>query len=323
MGSSSGGSSQPQQVVQQQQNQEPWGPSQQYLLGAMNSASSLYNSDQTQRPYMGQTQAGLSDFTTSGLQAQADIATAQGLGGSEGVRAARGLGTNLIQSQGLNEGTRAGIGQYNQIYADATGQQNPYLLDTIAANDRRIADKVNSAMSGAGRYGSGAHTDVLSRSLAEAANPLLLQDYEARQGRRLAATQGAAGLYGEGLNRAGQWSQAMPGLDEAQYAPARMLEGVGQFYSNRSQQALNDQIRQYEANAAYPWESLARYNAIIQGAGGLGGTKAAINTTSVPQASTLQRTLGGAVAGAGLGSIFGPVGTGVGALGGAGLGYFL
>lgn len=306
MGGSSG--TQPQQIVQQQQNQDPWGPSQQYLLGAMNSASSLYNSDQVQRPYLGPTQAALSDYTTQALGQQASLAQ-QNLGGTPNVLAAQNLAGQQIKDYGLSP-------EQQKLYEQISTTQNPFLQDILNTNSRQIADKVNSTMSGAGRYGSGQHTDVLTRALAESANPILAQDYATRQQQRL-------GLLGEGLQRAGQFSQFAPSLDEARYAPAQHLEAVGNFYSNRSQQALNDQIRQYEANAAYPWESLARYNAIITGAGGLGGTKTALSTQSVPQASGAQRALGGGLAGAGIGSIFGAPGAAVGGLAGAGLGYFL
>jgi hypothetical protein len=63
------------------------------------------------------------------------------------------------------------------------------------------------------------------------------------------------------------------------------------------------------------------YAGVLSGAGGLGGTKITAQTPG--QASTLQRLLGGGLAGAGLGSSFGPLGAGVGALGGAALGGFL
>jgi hypothetical protein len=66
---------------------------------------------------------------------------------------------------------------------------NPYLKDVLAANDARIANRVNSAMSGAGRYGSAGHTDVLGRSLAESDNPILANAFEQGQNRALSAAQ--------------------------------------------------------------------------------------------------------------------------------------
>ena len=72
--------------------------------------------------------------------------------------------------------------------------------------------------------------------MAEAADPVLAQDYARRQ-------QQMQGIAEGGLQRAGQWSQLMPTLDEARYAPAQKLAGFGQFYQERGQEALDDQIK--------------------------------------------------------------------------------
>lgn len=67
------------------------------------------------------------------------------------------------------------------------GSVNPHLQAMMDANAERIANRVNSSMSGMGRYGSGSHTDLMARSIAEANNPLLAQAYESDQNRRLSA----------------------------------------------------------------------------------------------------------------------------------------
>jgi len=71
--------------------------------------------------------------------------------------------------------------RYQTLYNEASGNQNPYLDAILATSNRRIGDTVGSSMSGAGRYGSGQHTDVAARAMAEAADPVLAQDYQARQ----------------------------------------------------------------------------------------------------------------------------------------------
>src|SRR6185369_9168800 len=125
----------------------------------------------------------------------------------------------------------------------------------------------------------------------------------------------------QGLERAGQWAQLMPTLDAARLAPAQSLMGLGQFYNERSQKALDDQIKLWNAQQARPWEQAARLNAIAGGAGGLGGTQFGTQTTPINQPSTMQKLFGGAAAGAGIGGSFGgPVGAGIGAVGGGLLG---
>ena len=256
----------------------------------------------------------------------------QGIGGSPGVNAGTNLAERMIGQEGMNPGTLTaaqGLGQtanqYGNIWNTSQGTQNPYLEAILNTNNRRIGDRINSSMSGAGRYGSAQHTDVMARALAESANPILAQDYANRQQLGLQATQGygqtmgALGdVYGQGLQRAGQWSQLAPTLDQARYANVDRLQGVGQFLTNRNQLGLQDEIKRYEAQQAYPWEQLARQAAIMGGAGQLGGTKTTVSNPYQP--SMLQRGFGGAVAGAGVGSIFGLPGAGIGAVGGGLLG---
>jgi hypothetical protein len=145
---------------------------------------------------------------------------------------------------------------------------------------------------------------------------------------QMGATQGLGQTYGQiaglgqgGMQAAGQWAQNMPGFMQGQYLPAQQTLATGQYMQDRAQQELQGQIALYNAQQAYPWQQLERQAAIMAGAGQLGGTQVTAQTPQ--QAPTLQRLLGGALVGGGLGSSFGPVGTGLGALGGAGLGYFL
>jgi len=211
------------------------------------------------------------------------------------------------------------------------GTENPYLQQMLAST---IGNQINSSMAGAGRYGSGAHQEAIAAGEA----PALAQDWATRQqqglgaagqmsAQQLQATQGLgnvqgtiADIYGQGLARAGQWAQLTPQLQQAQYMPGQAMQQIGNYYTQRGQQQLNNTIGLYNAQQAYPWEQLARENAIIGGAGGLGGTTVGTGTTSVPLG---QRILGGGLAGAGLGSAFGPMGSGLGAAGGALAGGFL
>lgn len=325
-----GGNSQP-NTVTTTQTKDPWAGAQPYLNQINATAQMLYNNDWGNTPYSGATQVPWSQQLQNALQTGTGMAEAN-LGGTSGVNAARGLSENVINSQGITPGIQSSLtglggvsGQYGSIYNDASGQTNPYLQSTLDAQGRKIGDQVNSAMSGAGRYGSGAHTNVLSRNLAEAAYPILAQDYQNRQQTRLAATQGMgatqqsmADLYGQGLNRAGQYSQLAPALDQARYADLDRLMGIGNYITNYNQAGLQGSINQQNAIQAHPWEQLARYNAIVGGSGQLGGTQ--VNAVPVQQPSLLQSIGGGALVGAGLGSAFGPAGTAVGGVGGGLLG---
>ncbi len=344
---SSSGSTAQQPVQTTNQQKEPWSVAAPFLSSMYGSAESMRNSNTGYQPYAGQTLA-----SPNNPQIDAGMGALIGgsmgeLGGSSGVQAARNAGQQIIGSQGIGDG-QAGVlsglgnlattgydlpmGVYTNAASQANNAQNPYLQQLMDTVNRRVGDRVNSSFSGSGRYGSGQHTDILSRSLAEAEAPLMAQDYEARAARAMQAAQGAQGIagaragilggmsdiYGQGLNRTGQWAQLMPALDEAAYAPARRLMDLGEYSRSREQQALDDATKKYNVQQAYPWEQLFRESAVLGGAGGLGGST--VTSVSQPKPSTLQSALGGGLAGAGLGSAFGPWGAGIGAAGGGLLG---
>lgn len=291
-----------QQPVTQQttQTRDPWIGAQGALGQVQGAASNLYNTNTGYAPYSGQTQATLSPQSQTSLD-QMYAMTQQG---QPSVDASLGLANQQIGNYGLSP-------EMQSLYGQISTQQNPFLQDILNTSNRRIGDRVNAAMSGAGRYGSGQHTDVMTRALAESADPILAQDYAQRQQQREQILTG-------GLQRAGQFAQLAPTLEQARYAPQERGFGLGQFLDSRAQAQLNDQIKLYNAQQSWPWEQLARYSGIASGAGGLGGTQ--VTTSPLQQPTSLQSALGGAAAGAGIGSIFGPAGTAVGGLGGGLLG---
>lgn len=329
MGGSGSSGSQPPQITNTSmvQNKDPWAPAGGYLLDAMGKANVLQNANIGYMPWTGPTQSAINPLLQQGLD-QSTLMANQDANGTPGVNATR----SFLQGQVENEGLSGGMKDYvlpnmQKMYSEAEGQQNPYLQAILDTQARQIGDKVNSSMSGAGRYGSGAHTDVLTRALAESANPILAQDYEARQQRRQGLLRDIDTIYTGGLGRAMQAGSMIPGMDQARYAGADRLMGLGQFYQQRGQNELNNAINMWNIGQTGPWDNLARYNAIISGAGALGGTSLSTGTGSVTNPSVApplsSRILGGAAVGAGLGSAIPGIGTGLGALGGAGLGYFL
>jgi hypothetical protein len=299
MGGSSG-----QQPAQTTQTSSPWSGAQGFLSSMYGAAQNLRDADVGYQPWPNSTQAPMNQSLSDALQIQNQIAFSE-RGGTPGVRAGLDLGTSQISSAGLTP-------QLQSLLQMQQGPNNPFLQNILDTSNRRIGDRVNASMSGAGRYGSGQHTDVMSRALAETADPILAQDYQARQQMQKDIMEG-------GLQRAGQWAQLMPQLDAARYAPLERMQGIGQFYTNRDQLALQDAISLFNAQQARPWEQLSREANILAGAGGLGGTKTTVSNPYTP--SALQAGFGGAAAGAGLGASFGGLpGAGIGAVGGGLLG---
>jgi hypothetical protein len=107
----------------------------------------------------------------------------------------------------------------------------------------------------------------------------------------------------------------LPQTQEAQLAGARTTSGVGDVRQSMEQAKLGEQV------ANFDWDNMSKYLqskdilSLLQGLPG-GSTLA---TSTMPQANKMQQAMGGALTGAGAGATFGPVGAGVGALGGAAL----
>ena len=220
------------------------------------------------------------------------------------------LGTNLMQNQGSEPGIalalRAGAGQRKPVSAGDAGHQQP----ADQRQDRLVHERAPGAMARASTptWRRGRWRKPPTRSWRRTTPGGRQQQQSILEG---------------GQQRAGQWAQLMPTLDEARYAPAQDAgRRSGNFYQERAQTALDDQIKTVQRPASLPvgtagalqrhcWAALARW--------------AAPRPAPPPPRSIsprpCRRLLGGGLAGAGIGGSFGgPPGAGVGALGGGLLG---
>lgn len=68
---------------------------------------------------------------------------------------------------------------------------NPYLQGMIDSTNKDVTNQTNSQFTLAGRYGSGAHTDVLASALADAENQLRYDDYNSQLDRMMSAASGS------------------------------------------------------------------------------------------------------------------------------------
>jgi hypothetical protein len=86
-------------------------------------------------------------------------------------------------------------GQANNYYSDVLNGKymsgNPYIGQVLQQLNRGVGDQVNSQFEQSGRYGSGAHADVLSRNLADADSNVLYQNYGDEMNRMGQAAQSA------------------------------------------------------------------------------------------------------------------------------------
>lgn len=128
-----------------------------------------------------------------------------------------GMIPNLVAKYGAKDpAMTAAQGYTGDVLAGKYLNGNPHLQGIIDSTNSDVTNGVNSQFSLAGRYGSGGHTGVLAKELAEAENSLRYGDYSAQQGRM----DQAAAL-------APQLLSAQSGADTANIQAILQAAGIG------------------------------------------------------------------------------------------------
>lgn len=196
-------------------------------------------------------------------------ATMQGI---QGLQDAASNGSGAYQAlsnvvPGSTQGFDTGLGQLQNVASGGMLNNNQYLNPVLRQAMTDTADKVNAQFTGAGRYGSGAHAQTLTRNLGQLENQALLQNYQTERGNQDTA---AKTLYGGGFQGAGLGQQ----LDQSAINPALLNLQAG---------GLQDQIATSQRTA--PMQALQWQSGITNPIAGLGGT-----TNQTQQAQTVQPT---------------------------------
>lgn len=176
---------------------------------------------------------------------------------------------------------------------------NPYsqaLFNQMAGD---VTSQVQSQFSKAGRLGSGANQEILSRSLGELANRVYGDQFDKERDRQFQATQIA------------------PQLGEMDFNDLARLQQVGQEKESLEMAKLQDAIARYDYNQQQPYIKLNQY---------LGALGASVPTTTVSTQPVFRNTgaglLGGALTGARLAGMVDGLNPMYGAIGGGLLGGF-
>jgi hypothetical protein len=216
-------------------NAEPWAPSQPYLKNAMGEADALFNAG-----------VGSQVNTTSQVVPFANQ-TMQSM-------------NNMQQLAGEQMGNlQKPINSYSQMISDLTpiargDFSGDNLFNTNLRNALEAARQaVDLSASGVGRYGGGQHQGTMAKSIGDLTNQAMLD--------RQNWAAGNLQNFGNAMGQA--WGTANLGND----ALARIGGNYEQLYANQ----LQDQNRIFNENQNNQWDNLARYNAIMSGAGQLGG----------------------------------------------------
>jgi len=283
--------------------------------------------------YPGQSTVGYAPQTSQAMAGIYDTATG---GGPQGNQLALQQFGNLmsggerIGGSGIGALERTAAGDYLTNGGGGFGGSGIGALQRTAAGDYltggggfdnaynammdRITPGLQSQWGRAGRSGSGLAQEAIAKAGADTFAGLYntergRQDAAAAQlaglgsterGRQDAAAAQLAGLYDQSMGREAQGMMLAPQMSELAYDPYRRLAQVGDVQEQKIGERIADEMARFEHNQYSPQISLDRYISRLAGVGPFGGQT---NATTTP----LYRNqgagmLGGALAGAGLGS---------------------
>lgn len=243
-------------------------------------ASNLFNSGSGGNVYTGNTVAGLSDTTMGGINALNNA----------------GANTNTAQTRPLFQGIGAaatGPSYSEQNLGDmASGSYlkngNPYFNDALKGQLDDTAAQVQSQFSGAGRYGSGANTGVLTSQLGNIRSNALSDQFN-RDSQNMLAANGqmdSSKLAGLGLGL--QATNAIAGQDQNQFQNALTGAGAqlqaGGLLDTQAQKQLADQVSQFYAQDNADWNRLGLLQSAASGAAGDYGMQSGKSSSMNPAA---------------------------------------
>lgn len=202
-------------------------------------AQKIYDSGAGGNVYQGQTVAGLGSTTQSGIS---------------GVR-------NAVS--GLPGATSSA----NNLSAMASGANlngNPYFTENLNNQLDQTASLINSKMSGAGRYGSGANSAVLGRELGNIATSAFSDQYNRDVGNMLTANN--------------MIDQSNSNLFQNRIAGNQAVINAGQIEDANNQAKLTADFTKWQSEDMQPWTRLGLLQSAAAGSAGNYGTNTQTQT---------------------------------------------
>ena len=265
------------------QKSDPWAGAQPFLTDLMGKAQQTYDNSvgQTQMP---STYAGPGATTQQALQLTANRA----MQGSPLIQTANNSLANIMSPSNAPPGQAA----LKSLLAQYTpgGGGNPYLDSMFNAESKPIIDAVNANAGLAGRTGSGAQQQLLTRNLGDLASQVYGNNFNAEQGLALNAANSLNQADATKNQQAIQASISAPNLAGADYNDLQNLLAVGGAQDQQSQAQLNNLLTQWQYQQQQPWNILSGYAGAISGLGGLGGSST--GSTTQPSQSSLPQLIG-------------------------------
>jgi len=272
-------------------NTDPWGPQQEPLQFGFDEARKNYDSSQPSY-FPGSTVVSQSPETLQGL----DMTANRAIGGNPLTQQSQEYASNVLGGRML-AGNPFFQGAFESQVRPAVDQYKNVIAPGI---DSQFAGGATS------RAGSPSHAqarntadDTFARALSDTAASMAYQNYGQERGMQQDAMKQAGGL------------AAMDYMDPQQ------LMGVGAARESQGQAELQDTVNRYDFEQNQAANKLAQYMGMVGGP--MGSSR--ISTTPVQGTSTGMGLLGGGMAGASIGNMIMPGGSGAGY--GAGLGALL
>lgn len=226
------------------QSSQPWSAQIPHLTRAFGEAQKIYETGGPQY-YQGSTVAPLSDPSQAAITGMTNRAMA----GSPLNAAAQGTALSTIQGDYLNA---------NPYFQDALDRAT---RGATQAFNESVIPGISSQFSAAGRYGSGAHQDVVGRAARD-------------MGQSLADMSGQLAYqnYGDERLRQMQAMQMAPTLADQDYTDLERLASAGSALDQTNQAQINADIARWNFAQNQPANNLATYLGLVSGGYGSTGT---------------------------------------------------
>lgn len=223
-------------------------------------ALNLYNTGQGGNVYQGDRVTDLSDTTQNAIS---------GMQGN-----ANNYNNNYLN--GLATGETSSSKNLGEMAAGGMVGNNPYFNQSLQNTLDNTANTINSRMSGAGRYGSGAHSGVMSNNLGQIATNAMSQQYNQDVQNQMNANQMIDNSNQNQLAGANSWYQGQGN------ALKNALLG-GQILDQNSQDKLNANWQKWSETDNQGWNKLGLLQSAANGFSGNYGTQSGTQTQTQEQ----------------------------------------
>lgn len=276
-----GGSSQKTSGSTNQTTQSsPWGPAQLPLIDIFTDAKKMYDSGVGPQVYPGSTVTPFSQPTQQGLTQGYDMAKA----GNPFIQNVQDYATKTMAAGGTNPFMMEAKSNLDPTANGSMLEGNPFFQKALDFQSGKVADRVNSVFSGAGRGLSGSHGRTLTDELAGLRFGALSDNYNMERGMQMDANKTIAGMGSDAANVNANLVNNASNIDALRYNDIDRMFKIGSTIESKQGEVLNENKQKFDMQNLLPWQHLELYNGMIQpGAGGTASTVGQSNQqTSTP-----------------------------------------